>query len=150
MKKILLSLLVIGATFVGTTAHAQFAKPEDAIKYRKAALTVLGAHTSRLGAMVQGRVPFDAKSAAENAEIVAEMARLPWAAFVDGSDSGDTKAKAEIWKDNAKFKDYAGKLQTESVKLVAAAKSGNQDAFKTAFGATAGACKNCHDDFRAK
>jgi cytochrome c556 len=150
MKKILLSLLVIGATFVGTTARAQFAKPEDAIKYRKAALTVLGAHTSRLGAMVQGRVPFDAKTAAENAEIVAEMARLPWAAFVDGSDSGDTKAKAEIWKDNAKFKDYAGKLQTESVKLVAAAKSGNQDAFKSAFGATAGACKNCHDDFRAK
>jgi cytochrome c556 len=41
-------------------------------------------------------------------------------------------------------------LQSESVKLVAAAKSGNQDAFKTAFGATAGTCKTCHDDFRAK
>lgn len=150
MKKILLPLCVIGATFIGPTAQAQFAKPEDAIKYRKAALTVLGAHTSRLGAMAQGRVPFDAKAATDNAEIVAEMARLPWAAFVEGSDSGDTKAKAEIWKDNAKFKDYAGKLQSESVKLVAAAKSGNQDAFKTAFGATAGACKNCHDDFRAK
>ena len=150
MKKILLPLFVIGATFVGSSAQAQFAKPEDAIKYRKAALTVLGAHTSRLGAMVQGRVAFDAKAATENAEIVAEMAKLPWAAFVDGSDSGDTKAKAEIWKDSAKFKDYAGKLQSESVKLVAAAKSGNQDAFKSAFGATAGTCKSCHDDFRAK
>ena len=150
MKKLLLSLVVIGATFTGASAQAQFAKPEDAIKYRKAALTVLGAHTARLGAMAQGRVPFDAKTATENAEIVAEMARLPWAAFIDGTDSGDTKAKAEIWKDNAKFKDYAGKLQAESVKLVAASKSGNQDAFKTAFGATAGTCKTCHDDFRAK
>ena len=117
MKKLLLSILVMGATFIGASAQAQFAKPEDAIKYRKAALTVLGAHTARLGAMAQGRVPFDAKTATENAEIVADMAKLPWAAFVDGTDSGDTKAKSEIWKDSAKFKDYAGKLQAESVKL---------------------------------
>jgi hypothetical protein len=150
MKKILLSLLALGATLGGVSAQAQFAKPEDAIKYRKAALTLVGAHTSRLGAMAQGKVSFDAKVATENAEILAEVAKLPWAAFVEGSDSGDTKAKAEIWKDNGKFKEYAGKLQTESVKLVAAAKSGNQDAFKSAFGATAGTCKSCHDDFRAK
>ena len=45
MKKLLLPLLVMGATFIGSSAQAQFAKPEDAIKYRKAALTVLGAHT---------------------------------------------------------------------------------------------------------
>jgi cytochrome c556 len=87
MKKLLLSLIVISATFIGASAQAQFAKPEDAIKYRKAALTVMGAHTSRLGAMAQGRVPFDAKTATENAEIVADMAKLPWAAFVDGSDT---------------------------------------------------------------
>jgi len=150
MKKFLLSLIVISATFIGASAQAQFAKPEDAIKYRKSAFTLMAAHNGRLGAMAQGRVPFDAKTATENAEIVADIAKLPWAAFVDGTDSGDTKAKSDIWKDNAKFKDYAGKLQAESVKLVAAAKSGNQDAFKTAFGATAGSCKTCHDDFRAK
>ena len=150
MKKFISSIIVIGATCIATSAQAQFAKPEDAIKYRKSAFTLMAAHNGRLGAMAQGRVPFDAKTATENAEIVADMAKLPWAAFVDGSDSGDTKAKSEIWKDNAKFKDYAGKLQAESVKLVAAAKSGNQDAFKTAFGATAGSCKTCHDDFRAK
>ena len=150
MKKILVSLVVASASLLGTTAQAQFAKPEDAIKYRKAAFTLMAAHNGRLGAMAQGRVPFDAKSALENAEIVADVAKLPWAAFVDGTDSGETKAKSDIWKDNAKFKDYAGKLQAESIKLVAAAKSGNQDAFKTAFGATAGTCKTCHDDFRAK
>lgn len=150
MKKFISSIIVIGATCIATSAQAQFAKPEDAIKYRKSAFTLMAAHNGRLGAMAQGRVPFDAKTATENAEIVADIAKLPWAAFVDGTDSGDTKAKSDIWKDNAKFKDYAGKLQAESVKLVAAAKSGNQDAFKTAFGATAGSCKTCHDDFRAK
>ncbi len=150
MKKFISSIIVMGVTCIATSAQAQFAKPEDAIKYRKSAFTLMAAHNGRLGAMAQGRLPFDAKTATENAEIVADIAKLPWAAFVDGTDSGDTKAKSDIWKDNAKFKDYAGKLQAESVKLVAAAKSGNQDAFKTAFGATAGSCKTCHDDFRAK
>ena len=150
MKKIILSLMVISATAISFSALAQFAKPEDALKYRKASLTVMGTHFARMGAMVQGKVPFDAKSAADNAEIVANMAKLPWAAFGEGTDVGDTKAKPEIWKQNAKFKEAAEKLQVESVKLAAAAKTGKEDTFKAAFSATAGTCKSCHDDFKAK
>ena len=150
MKKLTLALLVVSAATLSVSAAAQFAKPEDAIKYRKSALTVMGAHFGRLGAMAQGKVPFDAKVAADNADIVASMAKLPWAGFVEGSDSGDTKAKPEIWKQSAKFKEAADKLQAESVKLAAAAHSGKEDAFKSAFSATAGACKACHDDFRTK
>ena len=150
MKKLVTVATALLAVMLAVPAAAQFAKPEDAIKYRKASFTVMSAHFGRVGAMAAGRAPYDAKAAAENADIAAAMSKLPWAAFVDGTDSGDTKAKAEIWKESAKFKDYAGKLQAESVKLVVAAKSGNQDAFKTAFGATAGTCKTCHDDFRAK
>jgi len=150
MKKIIPFLIAISATFISFSASAQFAKPEDAIKYRKAALTVTAAHFGRMGAMAQGKVPFDAKSAAENAEIVVNMSKLPWAAFGEGTDVGETKAKPEIWKQNAKFKEAAEKFQTESVKLAAAAKAGKEDAFKAAFSATAGACKSCHDDFRAK
>jgi cytochrome c556 len=110
----------------------------------------MSTHFSRLGAMAQGKVPFDAKVAADNADIVAGMAKLPWAAFVEGSDSGETKAKPEIWKQSAKFKEAADKLQAESTKLAVAAHSGKEDAFKAAFTATAGTCKACHDDFRAK
>ena len=150
MKKIILSLIALSAAAISFSASAQFAKPEDAIKYRKAAFTVMGTHFGRMGAMAQGKVPFDAKAATENAEIVAEMAKLPWAAFGEGTDVGETKAKAEIWKQSAKFKESSDKLQAESVKLVAAAKTGKEDAFKTAFSATAGTCKSCHDDFRSK
>ena len=35
-------------------------------------------------------------------------------------------------------------------KLAAAAKTGNLDNLKTAFGAAAGTCKACHDNYRAK
>ena len=131
-------------------ASAQFAKPEDAIKYRQGALTVLAAHFGRIGAMVNGRIPFDAKVAAENAEIVADMAKLPWAAFGAGTEKGaiPSRAKPELFAQPAKAKEYADKLIAESAKLAAAAKTGNADALKVAFGATAGTCKACHDDFR--
>ncbi len=132
-------------------ASAQFAKPEDAIKYRQSALSVMGTHFGRLGAMANGRVPFDAKVAADNAELVAVMAKLPWAGFGPDTDKGgNTKAKPEIWAEPAKFKEASEKLVAETVKLSAAAKTGNLDALKTAFAATADTCKSCHDYFRAK
>lgn len=131
-------------------ASAQFAKPEDAIKYRQSAFSVMGTHFGRLGAMANGKVAFDAKAAADNAAIVASMAKLPWAAFGPGTDLGETKAKPEIWTEQAKYKAGADKLMAESAKLDAAAKTGNLDALKTAFTATAGTCKSCHDSFRNK
>ena len=132
-------------------ASAQFAKAEDAIKYRQSALTVMGTHFSRIGAMVNGKVPFDAKVAADNAAIVADMAKLPWIAFGPGTDKGgNTKALPEIWTDAAKFKEHGDKLQADSAKLLAATKTGNLDNVKTAFGAVGGNCKSCHDAFRAR
>lgn len=130
-------------------AAAQFAKPEDAIKYRIAALSVMGTHFSRIGAMVNGRVPMDAKALADNADIVAAMTKLPWAAFGPGTDKGgNTKAKPEIWTEQAKYKESSDKLVAESAKLAAAAKTGNLDSIKTAFAATASTCKSCHDAYR--
>ena len=102
--------------------------------------------------MVNGRVPFDAKVAAENADLVAEMAKLPWAAFGPGTDKAviPTRAKAEIWAEQAKFKELSEKMIAETTKLTAAAKSGNADTLKTAFGATGATCKACHDNYQAK
>ena len=133
---------------MGLPAQAQFAKPEDAIKYRKASFTVMSAHFGRLGAMANGRAPYDAKAAADNADVVATLAKLPWAAFGEGTDKGDTRAKPEIWKEAAKYKEAADKMQAEIVKLNTAAKAGNIDALKAAFGPAAASCKACHDNFR--
>jgi cytochrome c556 len=141
-------ILASVATAMALPAAAQFAKPEDAVKYRKASLTLIGTHFGRVGAMVSGRVPFDAKVAAENVELVAELAKLPWAAFAEGTDKGETRAKPEIWKEAGKFKEASDKFQAETLKLQAAAKTGNLDTLKTAFGATGASCKACHDTFR--
>ena len=78
------------------------------------------------------------------------MAKLPWTAFTAGSDAGDTKAKPEIWKEADKFKAAADKLQADSVKLSAAAKTGDLAQVKAAFGAVGQSCKGCHDNYKNK
>jgi cytochrome c556 len=148
MKKPLILITAFAAIMLALPAAAQFAKPEDAIKYRKASLSVMGTHFGRVAAMATGKAPYDAKAAAENADIAAAMSKLPWAAFTEGSDKGETRAKPEIWKDSAKFKEAGDKMQAELAKLAVAAKAGNVDALKTAFGPAASTCKGCHDNFR--
>jgi cytochrome c556 len=150
MNRLLLAAAVLAGTATALPAAAQWQKPEDAIKYRQSVFTVMANHFGRIGAMAQGKAPFDAKAAAENAVIVNDMAKLPYVAFLEGTDKGmPTRAKPEIWKDRAKFNAAAEKLQAETAKLEVAAKSGNFDAVKAAAGAVGGACKACHDDFRA-
>lgn len=136
------------ACAIALPAAAQFAKPEDAIKYRKAAMTVMAAHFGRVAGMANGKIAFDAKAAADNAETAAMMSKLPFAGFVDGSDKGETKAEPKIWAEMDKFRAGATKMQEEMVKLNVAAKSGNLDAIKAAAGDTGKACKACHDNYR--
>ncbi|AMO22973.1 cytochrome c [Ramlibacter solisilvae] len=149
--KIAASLAAAAAILaIASPASAQFAKPEDAVKYRQGSLFVMAQHFGRIGAMVNGRVPYDAKAAADNAEVVADMAKLPWTGFGPGTDkaSSPTRAKPEVWSEQIKFKDHADKMQGETQKLLAAAKTNNLDNLKAAFGPTANSCKACHDAFR--
>lgn len=153
MKRPFPSILLTAAAIAGMTiampAAAQFAKPEDAIKYRQSAMFLQSQHMARIGAMVSGRVPFDAKAVAENAEVLVTVTKLPFAAFIDGTDKGGTtRAKPEIWAEKDKFLAGATKMQDEVVKLNAAAKTGNPDQVKAAFGAVGQGCKACHDTYR--
>ena len=152
MKRLTRSMLMAGAALLGAAtalpAAAQFAKPEDAIKYRKSGMFMMSQHLARIAAMANGRIPFDAKAAAENAEIATAMSKLPYAGFIEGTDKGDTKAEPKIWSEMDKFKAAASKMQEEMAKLNVAAKGGNLDAIKAAVGETGKSCKACHDNHR--
>jgi cytochrome c556 len=147
MTRLVLAAAALIGFATALPAAAQFQKPEDAIKYRQSAMFVMANHFGRIGAMVQGKVPFDAGAAAANAEIVATLSKLPFAGFIEGTQAGNTKAKPSVWTDRAKFDAGATKMQEAAAKLSVAAKSGNLDQIKAAFGPTAQACKACHDDY---
>lgn len=149
MKLVTSLALAAAAVALAAPASAQFAKPEDAIKYRQSSLFVMAQHFGRIGAMVNGKAPYDAKAAVDNAEVVAAMSKLPWAGFGPGTDKGaTTRAKPEIWSEQDKFKARNEKLMGETAKLVVAARTNSLDTLKAAFADTAGACKGCHDNYR--
>ena len=148
MKNLFLAAFVLAGVTTSLPAAAQFAKPEDAVKYRQSAMALQGATLGRVFAMANGRVPFDAKVAAENIEIVAMLNKLQFAAFVEGSDVGNTKAKPSIWAQKDKWNAEVTRNQEAVAKLAMAGKSGNLDQIKAAVGPVGQSCKSCHDEFR--
>ena len=142
-----LSLLLLAAS---ATANAQD-KPEDIIRYRKSAYTVLLWNWMPMNAMVRGRIPFDAAEFARRADRVAALTPQLLEGFPEGSGTGaPTEAKPEIWTD---FADVTAKLQDlerESAALSTIAKSGDEAKMREQFAKVGGACKACHDKYKAE
>lgn len=146
-----LSICCLAVTaWTGGDAAAQFAKAEEAIKYRQSVMSVLGTHFTRLGAMVRGETPFAREAFEENAALVATLLKLPWEAFqVAGSDKGSS-LRPEALSKKEDFLKLARANQDEVAKLLAAAKTGDLNAIRPAFGAAGASCKACHDSYRRK
>ena len=147
LKPLTLALTLM--TALNANAQMQFNRPEDAVKYRQSGMFLQSYHLGRLAAMVNGRIPYDAKAALEHATLVDLIDRLPYGAFVEGtSDRGNSRAKPEIWSDLARFDGMVTKLHEESAKLVAAARAGTLEQLRPAVGAVGQACKACHDVYQ--
>jgi len=150
MNKPLRPVLLAAAVAMATPAFAQFAKPEDAVKYRQAAFALMGNHMGRINGQLKSGSP-NMQVIQSSAALVETLSKLPFEAFTPGSDMvANTKAKPEIWTDMAKVKDLAEKMPGEVAKLAAATKTGDVKAIQAQFGAVGQACKACHDDYRAK
>ena len=149
MKKLAIGVLAL-ASIASASAIAQM-KPEEAIKLRQSAMKLIGYNFGSIGAMVNDKKPYNKDEAIRNANRIDALSNHPFEFFGPGTDKGaDTKARAEVWKDSARFATLAEKMQAESAKLAGVARTGDQAALKTQFGATAQSCKACHDDFREK
>lgn len=136
---------------IGTASAQQGPKPEDEIRYRQSVMNVIGRAMGPMGAMAQGKAPFNAAVAQKNSALVDTLLTLPWNSFGPGTDKGArNKADAKIWKDAAGFKQSAEAAQKAVANLAAAARGGEEAKFKAAFGEVGKACKACHDDFRTK
>ena len=151
MKKIelLLLALTVAASLFAQTAQAQFAKPEDAIKYRQSALTLIGSHFGRMQPTVKGATPYDAAAIKANVDLLKTLSTLPWAAFPAGSQAG-SGAKPEVWSDAAGFKQAQQKFEAAVVKLSDVSGSGDLEKLRSAHGDVGASCKACHDSYKVK
>lgn len=136
------------AAAIALPAAAQFAKPEDAVKYRQAAYTIMGNQMGRINAQLKSAKP-DLAVIAAAANTLTAVDHLPWDAYGAGTDMvNNSRAKPEIWQQQAKFKTEADAMVAAADKLAAAAKGGDVKAIQAAFGETGKSCKSCHDQFR--
>lgn len=148
LSKILLCLVLVIGIF--GAAYAQFSNAEEAIKYRKAVMGLMGQHFGLMGAVVKGKQPYDREQFLRNATLVATFTTLPWEAFMfPGSDKGDTRLKSAAFKDKDKFMAAAHNVQNQAAKLAEVAKGGDLKAIKTQFGMVGKSCGGCHKPFRS-
>ena len=90
----------------------------------------------------------DYQTVISRAEGIASWASKIPSYFPEGSDSGDTKARAEIWFEFDAFKAKAKANETAAQTLVTAAKSGDQGAMTAGLKNLGASCKSCHSDFK--
>jgi len=140
-----LGVSLISASLPTSVARADMA--EDAIKYRQAVFTAFRWHFGAMGAMVRGKVDYDAEQFAHHATQFAALTRMPKEGFIEGSDFGDTEAKAELWENMDDVSARFDKLMVDADALLAAS-GGSLDDVKGAFGAVGKSCKGCHDNYR--
>ncbi len=140
--------LLVAAILLAGSAFAQFARTEDAVKYRQSVMFVIGQHFTWMGGMLKGSPAYEKNAFLKNAAVVKTLAALPWDAFlVPGSDKG-SKMKGEALKDPARFKASAQEMESALAGLVAAAEAGAVPAIQEQFGLVAKSCKACHGVFR--
>jgi len=151
MKKSLFAAamaVVLGAG-VAQSAFAQV-KPEILVKQRQAVMTLQGKYLGPLVAVAQGKAPYSAAAVQRNAGFLDNLSRMPWDTFDPSTKGEKTRALPAIYENNAKFKEYANRLENETSKLVTLSRSGDEAAVKAQVGAVGKVCGSCHDDFRQK
>ena len=151
MRKQLLSACIVAALAAGFTAVALAqVKPDTLVKQRQAAMTLQGKYFGPLGGMLKGSVPYNADVVARNAGYLDALSRMPWDGFAESTKGEKSAALPVVFTDGAMFKKAQDQFQTAVTALVAASKSGNEGAVKSAIGDVGKACGGCHDDFRSK
>jgi cytochrome c556 len=151
MARKLVGCLVVAAAvgMLAGAAAAQFAKPEDAVRYRQSVMVLIGDHFTRMAAMVKGDAPYDKAAFEKNAILVDTLYRLPIVeAFTTPGSDKDSRMKPDALKEKDKVSQLHDATQAELTKLAATAKAGDLGAIKTQFGAAGASCTACHRAYR--
>ncbi len=147
-KTIVVAAAIVSAT-IPTMSDEQMEKrfPEsqyrhDIMEMSKLSLASLIQHFKG-EANHEGHIP-------EFAAVMAKSAAMSKAAFsVDTRNKeGHTEAKANIWDNWDDFAARMDKYEADTAAFAVAAKSGDANTIRAAFGKTVKNCKSCHDEYR--
>ena len=151
MIKAALAITGIGIMLSSPMAISHFDDKAIPQSYRQSFFALLAANFGPLAAMVKGEIPWNQAAFQHYANDLATVASLDLArGFPEGSHTGQTRAKPEIWENKADFESKIADLKEASMALKIASASGDKGKIIESFKATGGACKACHDDYKAE
>ena len=133
------ALLGLSLLLASSTALAD----EGAADYRHHTMEAIGAHTTAVFDILQGKVPHQAHLA-PHARAIADMAAIAHTLFPEGSMGGN--AKAAIWEQPEAFAERMQAFQEAAPAFRDAITGGGE--VGPAAQALGQACKGCHDDFK--
>ncbi len=152
MKKITIAAILGVATLSLTSNVFAQVKPEDQIKFRKAAYSFASWNMGKIKANLEGT--YDAAQVKAAAEAIAAVSGSGLGAlFGPGTDKSiggqKTSVKPEMFQKGDEVAKLAGDFAAASNELVKAVDSGDVAAVKAAHGKVGATCKACHDQFKA-
>jgi len=141
---------VTALLFAGPAVALDAEQAEKVNETRQAVLKVVGWNIAPLGAMAQGRIPWDDALFARNAQRLAWMTSMIPDAFRADTRAHelDTEALPVIWEEYARFETLAANAQRSAERLAEVAQGDDKDAARAAVSALIDDCRACHDDFR--
>ena len=150
-KKTGLIALVLSGMIVSVSAFAHFNDKEPRQSYRQSWFAMVGANFGPIYAMMEGDMPWDDAQMTMYADQLVQLAAMDVSrGFAPGTDKGTTRAKPEIWENQADFQQKMNDFRDAALALQTAAAAGDRDAVKTQIGATGMSCKACHDEYKSK
>lgn len=141
-------LIAMLSSLICSTYVFAASKAEDAVEYREGILFALGWNVGPMGAMVQGKAPFDKKRFAFLAARTATLAPMALEGFTTDTKGIKSHALPALWENLDDFKQRMETLVTETAKLAEVAKGDDEGAMKQQFGVTVKVCKGCHEEYR--
>jgi len=142
--------LALGAGAGYATNVLAQAKPDVLVKQRQAVMTLQGKYFGPLGAMAQGKAPYNAATVQRNAGFLDNLSRMSWDGFDPSTKGEKSRALPAVFDSKAKFDEIASRLETELSTLVTVSRKGDEAAVKAQIGAVGKVCGACHNDFRSK
>ncbi|HEV7608451.1 MAG TPA: cytochrome c [Steroidobacteraceae bacterium] len=141
---------VLVASFLAGANAAAPATPADLQKLRHDHYHELGDAFKEVRDQSKASSPdFDALLKAAEVVNKASVDQQQWFPKGTGPEAGKTRALPEVWSKPDDFTAAQKMFSDRAPKLLAAAKARDAAAVQAAFKDLGGACKNCHDNFRA-
>lgn len=152
MRKLILAAAITAPMLaIAPFSQSHLNKEEPMQSYRQSYFTLLAMNFGPIASMLKGDIPWDDARAATMAANFTALANMNVApAFPPGTEQGTTRAKPGLWENKADFESKLADLKAASQALLPAVQSGDKKAVGGAVKEIGGACKACHDEYKAK